>query len=149
MCALPALSQVETQAVLRAGTVVPPGCVIPSGQMWAGNPAQYVRDLSADELMELPKIAESIRETAAEHADQPMPESSVHDQAAELRKQMAAARASSSSSLKVLDCYNRELRLAKKGPKLLLSTHLQLSGPRTELGPFTSDRIEITADFNH
>ena len=49
-CAAGALvAQVESQAVLRAGSVVPPGCLIPSGQLWEGNPAKFVRNLTPDE----------------------------------------------------------------------------------------------------
>ena len=41
---------VEKNSILGAGTVVPPGRLIPSGQMWTGNPAQYVREVSEDEV---------------------------------------------------------------------------------------------------
>ncbi len=41
---------IESDAMLAAGAMLTPGKTIPSGQMWAGRPAKYVRDLSADEL---------------------------------------------------------------------------------------------------
>lgn len=41
---------VEGQSVLAPGSLLPPGRLIPRGQLWAGCPAQYVRDLSADEV---------------------------------------------------------------------------------------------------
>lgn len=44
------LLQIESQAVLAAGTVVPPARVIPSGELWAGNPAKFVRKLTYDEV---------------------------------------------------------------------------------------------------
>ena len=37
---------VESFAVVAAGAVVPSGMKVPSGQIWAGNPAKYLRDLT-------------------------------------------------------------------------------------------------------
>jgi len=37
---------VESFAVVSAGSVVPAGETVPSGQIWAGSPAQYLRDLT-------------------------------------------------------------------------------------------------------
>jgi len=33
--------------VVAAGALVPPGTVIPSGQVWAGSPAKFLRNLMA------------------------------------------------------------------------------------------------------
>jgi len=41
---------IEEQAMLAAGSLVTPGKRIPAGQLWAGRPAQYRRDLSAEEI---------------------------------------------------------------------------------------------------
>ena len=41
---------VETQSMLAAGTVLPPGRLVPSGELWAGNPAKFVRKLTNDEV---------------------------------------------------------------------------------------------------
>ena len=41
---------VESQAMLAAGALLTPKKVVPSGQLWAGNPAKYFRDLSQKEL---------------------------------------------------------------------------------------------------
>lgn len=40
---------VEPYAVVAAGSVVPAGTVVPSGQVWAGHPAQYLRDVTQEE----------------------------------------------------------------------------------------------------
>lgn len=40
---------VESGAMVGAGALVTPGKTIPSGQIWAGNPAKYFRDLTDDE----------------------------------------------------------------------------------------------------
>ena len=41
--------EIESDAMLAAGAMLTPGRVIPSGQLWAGRPAKYVRDLRGDE----------------------------------------------------------------------------------------------------
>ena len=43
-------SLVEKHAVLAPGSVLPPGRRIPSGQLWAGSPAKFVRELTKDEV---------------------------------------------------------------------------------------------------
>jgi gamma-carbonic anhydrase len=43
-------SVVESMVVLQPGTVVPPAKYIPSGEVWGGNPAQFVRKLTHDEV---------------------------------------------------------------------------------------------------
>jgi len=40
---------VESDAMLAAGSLLTPGKRVPSGQLWAGRPAKYVRDLRNDE----------------------------------------------------------------------------------------------------
>lgn len=40
----------ESDAMLAAGAMLTPGRRIPSGQLWAGRPAKYVRDLRPEEL---------------------------------------------------------------------------------------------------
>jgi carbonic anhydrase/acetyltransferase-like protein (isoleucine patch superfamily) len=37
--------EIESDAMLAAGAMLTPGRRIPSGQLWAGRPARYVRDL--------------------------------------------------------------------------------------------------------
>jgi carbonic anhydrase/acetyltransferase-like protein (isoleucine patch superfamily) len=41
---------IESNAMLAAGAMLTPGKRLPSGQMWAGRPAKYVRDLTPDEI---------------------------------------------------------------------------------------------------
>jgi carbonic anhydrase/acetyltransferase-like protein (isoleucine patch superfamily) len=40
------LAKVEKYGMLAAGAVLTPGKVVKSGQIWAGNPAKYFRDLT-------------------------------------------------------------------------------------------------------
>jgi carbonic anhydrase/acetyltransferase-like protein (isoleucine patch superfamily) len=42
--------EIESGGMLAAGAMLTPGKRIPTGQLWAGRPAKYVRDLSAGEL---------------------------------------------------------------------------------------------------
>ena len=42
--------EIESEAMLAAGAMLTPGKRIPAGQLWAGRPAKYVRNLSAEEL---------------------------------------------------------------------------------------------------
>lgn len=41
---------VESESILAPGSVVPPARRIPSGELWAGNPARFVRKLTAAEV---------------------------------------------------------------------------------------------------
>ncbi len=61
--------RVESGAMVAAGALVTPGKVVKSGQLWAGVPARYSRDLSARERAEIPYIVAYYRELAAEHRD--------------------------------------------------------------------------------
>lgn len=50
---------VESGAMLAAGAVLTPGKRIPSGQLWAGYPAKYFRDLTQAEIDFIPISAEN------------------------------------------------------------------------------------------
>lgn len=45
---------VEEGAMVAAGALVPPGKRVDAGQLWAGTPAKYVRDLTAEEQEQFP-----------------------------------------------------------------------------------------------
>ncbi len=47
---------IEENSMVAAGAVVLPHTVVPSGQLWAGNPAVYIRDLNHDEMESLQKV---------------------------------------------------------------------------------------------
>ena len=42
--------EIESGAMLAAGAMLTPGRRIPAGQLWAGRPAKYLRDLTEQEL---------------------------------------------------------------------------------------------------
>lgn len=56
--------------MVAAGAVVPPETVIPSGQLWAGNPAKYLRDVKQEEKAFLPTSADVYNQLAQEHASE-------------------------------------------------------------------------------
>ncbi len=41
---------VEEMAMLAAGSLLTPNKRVPSGQLWSGSPAKYMRDLTKDEM---------------------------------------------------------------------------------------------------
>jgi carbonic anhydrase/acetyltransferase-like protein (isoleucine patch superfamily) len=61
-------SLVEKAAQLAPGAVLHSGRRVPAGQLWAGNPAVFVRDLSKAELANAEGAAEAAAENAAMHA---------------------------------------------------------------------------------
>jgi len=61
-------SVVESKSIVAAGAVVLPRTTIPSGQMWAGNPAVYVRDCKTTEISGQIPQADHYCKLASAHA---------------------------------------------------------------------------------
>jgi carbonic anhydrase/acetyltransferase-like protein (isoleucine patch superfamily) len=59
---------VETQSIVAPGAVVAPGTIVNSGELWAGNPARKVRDLTDDETVGIVAQAVDTAKLAEEHA---------------------------------------------------------------------------------
>lgn len=59
---------IESQAMLAAGAMLTPGKRIPSGQLWAGRPAKFMRDLRPEEFVEHAEMVEIYFELSHEHA---------------------------------------------------------------------------------
>jgi carbonic anhydrase/acetyltransferase-like protein (isoleucine patch superfamily) len=53
---------VEARSIVTAGSVVPQNKKIPSGQLWSGVPARYLRDLTSEEV-------EFVKQCSVEYAD--------------------------------------------------------------------------------
>ncbi len=68
---------VGDRCIVAAGAVVLPGVSIPSGQLWGGNPAKFIRDITADEGKAFAKQAASYASVASEHAAE-FPSSQQH-----------------------------------------------------------------------
>jgi carbonic anhydrase/acetyltransferase-like protein (isoleucine patch superfamily) len=58
---------VESGAMVAAGALVPPGKRVLAGQIWAGNPAKYFRDLKPQETAYIPISAQNYVELAHEY----------------------------------------------------------------------------------
>ena len=61
------LAVIEQYAMLAAGAVLTPGKVIKSKQIWAGNPAKYLRDMTQTELDYIKISAENYVELAMQY----------------------------------------------------------------------------------
>jgi len=61
------LAIVEEYSMLAAGAVLTPGKVVKSGQIWAGNPAKYFRDLTKEEKDYIKISADNYSELAREY----------------------------------------------------------------------------------
>jgi len=61
------LARVEQFGMLAAGAVLTPGRVVKSGQIWAGNPAKYFRDMTEDEKNYIKISANNYAELAREY----------------------------------------------------------------------------------
>lgn len=56
--------------MVAAGAVVPAGTTIPAGQLWAGNPAKFLRELKPEEKNFLPVSADVYSTLASEHSSE-------------------------------------------------------------------------------
>jgi carbonic anhydrase/acetyltransferase-like protein (isoleucine patch superfamily) len=58
---------VESGAMVAAGALVTPGKRVPSGQLWAGSPARFARELRPDELDLITYLSEHYTKLAASY----------------------------------------------------------------------------------
>lgn len=63
------LARVEEFGMLAAGAVLTPGKVVKSGQIWAGNPAKYFRDMNQAEKDYIKISADNYAELAREYSE--------------------------------------------------------------------------------
>lgn len=77
-------SIVDKNSMVAAGSVVLPDTFIPSGQLWAGNPAKFIRNLTEEEIHSIPKSAEAYADLAAKHAEEFLPFGNVYQHAEKL-----------------------------------------------------------------
>mmetsp|Transcript_4633 Transcript_4633/g.8784 ORF Transcript_4633/g.8784 Transcript_4633/m.8784 type:complete len:253 (+) Transcript_4633:88-846(+) len=60
-------SKVEKGAMVAAGALVTAGTTVPSGQIWAGNPAKFLRNLTTEETSFISKSADNYAALAVTH----------------------------------------------------------------------------------
>ena len=65
--------RIESEAMLAAGAMLTPGKTIPSGQLWAGRPAKYVRDLTPADIAGMRAGVAHYVELARRHRDEAKP----------------------------------------------------------------------------
>jgi carbonic anhydrase/acetyltransferase-like protein (isoleucine patch superfamily) len=61
-------SEVESDAMLAAGAMLTSGKRVASGQLWAGRPAKYLRDLTEDDILGMREGVQHYAELARRHA---------------------------------------------------------------------------------
>ena len=55
---------IQAGAMVAAGAVLPPNTVVPTGQIFAGNPAIYLRDIRPEEIVNISSNSTELRELA-------------------------------------------------------------------------------------
>ena len=60
---------IEDEAMVAAGSLVTPGKTIPKGQLWAGRPAKYMRDLTEEDYKHMRWSAENYIYLAGKHME--------------------------------------------------------------------------------
>jgi len=78
----------EKNSILAPGSVLPPGRRVPTGQLWAGNPARFVRALTKDEKADMPTVAASVYPSVDAHKAEFMASSMAYREAEALRMAM-------------------------------------------------------------
>ncbi|HJT08559.1 MAG TPA: gamma carbonic anhydrase family protein [Stellaceae bacterium] len=58
---------VESGAWVAAGAVVTPGKCVPKGQLWAGTPARYLRDVTPEEAVYIERLPQQYARLADEY----------------------------------------------------------------------------------
>eukprot|EP00877_Chromochloris_zofingiensis_P012295 jgi/Chrzof1/7319/Cz02g19080.t1 len=66
---LQAGSKVESGSMVAAGAVVQPDTIVPTGELWGGNPARRLRDLKPEEKRYLNHLPDRYAELAKKHRD--------------------------------------------------------------------------------
>ena len=61
---------VESDAIVGAGSLVVPGTVVKGGQVWAGRPAKYVREVTAAEKEAIKQAAGDYSRLSAVHCEE-------------------------------------------------------------------------------
>lgn len=60
----------EKQSILGAGSFLGPGQRVPSGELWAGNPAKKLRDITEEEREAFKTMAVRYHELANTHKEE-------------------------------------------------------------------------------
>ncbi|KAF1778651.1 Trimeric LpxA-like [Phytophthora cactorum] len=61
---------VGAKSIITAGSIVTKGKQVPSGQLWSGVPARYLRDLTAEEMQFMQQCSAEYTQLAEQHAEE-------------------------------------------------------------------------------
>ncbi|ETN10960.1 hypothetical protein F442_06954 [Phytophthora nicotianae P10297] len=61
---------VGAKSIITAGSIVTKGKQVPSGQLWSGVPARYLRDLTAEETQFMQQCSAEYTQLAEQHAEE-------------------------------------------------------------------------------
>ncbi|KAL3700355.1 hypothetical protein R1sor_018377 [Riccia sorocarpa] len=111
---------VEKGAMVAAGALVTQNTRVPAGQVWAGNPAKFLRNLSAEERAFIGKSADNYAQLGVTHAAENAKSFSMIEADIELRKQIAQQSDDYDSHLGIVREKDPDLafpdKAASKGP---------------------------------
>lgn len=77
---------IESRSIVAPGSVVLPDTLIPSGELWAGNPAKKIRDLTEDEIHKLVEDAEETAKLSLQHSEEFLPYGTVYQEGEKLKQ---------------------------------------------------------------
>lgn len=77
---------IQANSMVAAGAVVLPGTFIKSGQLWAGNPAQFIRNVTDEEIASFKKSADHYADLGKQHDDEFLPFGTTYQAAEAIEK---------------------------------------------------------------
>lgn len=60
----------EKNGILEPGSVLTAGKVVPSGQVWGGSPARFIRNATPEEISNIRKTADFYSNLATKHYEE-------------------------------------------------------------------------------
>lgn len=78
-------SLMEKNSVLAPGSVLPPSRRIPTGELWGGSPANFIRKLSKDEIAAIPELAAGFFPLSDQVSQEFLPHNFAYEEAEALR----------------------------------------------------------------
>ncbi|GJQ15396.1 hypothetical protein GpartN1_g7187.t1 [Galdieria partita] len=109
--------KISKHAIVGSGAVVPPKAIIPSGELWAGSPARFVRKLLTEEIDAILQSAQDYTNLAAAHAvecSKSLEEIESDKIARKLRSELTADHAPTATDEEIEAIVQEELSLFRK-----------------------------------
>jgi carbonic anhydrase/acetyltransferase-like protein (isoleucine patch superfamily) len=72
-------AEIGSNTIIAAGAVVLPDTLVPDNQLWAGNPAKFIRNVTEEEIANLEKSAEFYSQLSKDHQDEHVDDSDLHN----------------------------------------------------------------------